>query len=91
MAYTHLQNTCNLLPVTDVWDPPRYLETGREVQMKPECFVVWYLMLYCVCVTINSKDIFDFLFYDFQSHFNPIGLCHGVDLVGVQSVDVQDL
>ena len=91
-AYTHLQNTCNLLPVTDVWGPPQYLETGRA-QMKPERFVVWHRMCVCVlaCVTIDSKDIFDLLLYDFQSHFNPIGPCHGMDLVGVQSVDVQDL
>ncbi|MEQ2201481.1 hypothetical protein XENOCAPTIV_013013 [Xenoophorus captivus] len=43
-----------------------------------------------VC-TIDCKDIFDLLLYDFQSHLNPIGAGHGVDLIGVKLVDVQDL
>lgn len=41
--------------------------------------------------TIDSKDIFDLFLYDFQSHLNSICLRHGVHLIGVQSVDVQDL
>lgn len=41
--------------------------------------------------TIDSKDIFDLFLYDLQSHLNSIGLRHGVHLIGVQSVDVQDL
>lgn len=41
--------------------------------------------------TIDSKDIFDLFLYDLQSHLNSICLRHGVHLIGVQSVDVQDL
>lgn len=45
-----------------------------------------------VCVhTIDRKYIFDLLLYDFQSDFNAIGVRHGVHLIGVQSVYVQDL
>lgn len=41
--------------------------------------------------TVDSKDVFDLLLYHFQSHFNPIGISHSMDLIGVKSVDVQDL
>lgn len=41
--------------------------------------------------TIDSKDIFDLFLYNLQSHFNSICLSHGMHLIGVQSVDVQDL
>lgn len=38
MACIRLQNTCSLQPVTDVWGPPRCLETDGEKQSTPECF-----------------------------------------------------
>lgn len=47
-------------------------------------------ILVCVC-TIDCKDIFDLLLYDFQTHFNSIGASHGMDLIGVQPPDVHDL
>lgn len=42
-------------------------------------------------VTINSKNVFDLLLYDFQSHFDPVRVSHGMHLIRVQPVDVQDL
>lgn len=92
--------------MTDVWGPPRYLDMDREIQNlsgSDNRSTIWDLTVcvcmctrVCVCVcrsvrTIDGKHIFYLLLYDLQAHFNPIRLCHGVDLVGVQSVDVQDL
>lgn len=41
--------------------------------------------------TINSKNIFDFFLYDFESHFNPVGVRHDMDLIGIEPVKIQDL
>lgn len=41
--------------------------------------------------TVYGEDILDLLLYHFESHLDPVGVGHGVDLIGVKPVDVQDL
>lgn len=41
--------------------------------------------------TVDGKDVLDLLLYHFESHLDPVGVGHGVDLIGVKPVDVQDL
>lgn len=41
--------------------------------------------------TIDGEDVLDLLLNDLERHLDPVGVGHGVDLVGVELVDVQDL
>lgn len=66
----------------------------EEIWVILRAFLVWVFLstsLNKSMFTIDSKDIFDLFLYDLQSHLNSICLRHGVHLIGVQSVDVQDL
>lgn len=65
----------------------------EEIWVILRALLVWALSasLNKSMFTIDSKDIFDLFLYDLQSHLNSICLRHGVHLIGVQSVDVQDL
>lgn len=41
--------------------------------------------------TVDSEHVLDLLLDDLECHLDPVGVGHGVDLVGVELVDVQDL
>lgn len=43
------------------------------------------------CFTIDSKDILDFLLNDPDCHFDAVCVCHGMDLIGIQAVQVKNL
>lgn len=49
------------------------------------------LCLFVHARTINGEDIFDLLLYDLQGHLDPVRVGHGVDFVGVQLVEIQNL
>lgn len=95
VVYTRLRNTYSLPPATDVWGPPRYLETESRSETLRALTLLKSdncSLKECACIcTVDSKDVFDLLLNHFQSHFNPIGISHSMDLIGVKSVDIQDL
>lgn len=45
-----------------------------------------------VCVpTVDGEDVLDLLLDDLECHLDPVGLGHGVNVIGVELVEVQDL